>query len=185
MRLLNAMIVLCLAHAVLAGAQVVPDACRAGIPVPVGRALTQRFRDHQLPLFTDSLPEDIEFNRTKGGNGCGLVASGDFDGDGQKDFAVGLTPKRGGAPLVVVALSRKGSWLMFDLGSWTGPKRLYVDTVPPGVYARTPALEGPVRFSERESLRCSHRGVVVGATESTEIVICLIDSQWLHVQISD
>jgi hypothetical protein len=185
MRLLIA-IVLGLAHSVAADGQTVVDACRAKIPPSVGQALTQRFPAYRLPFVTDSLGEDSDFDRANGGNGCLLVASGDFDGDGQKDFAVGLTPKRAKVPLVAVVLSRKNAWLMSTVKSWVdAPMRLYVTTAPPGVYTRTEALDGPLKPTERQSLRCTHAAVVVGATESTGIVYCYANKRWLHVWVSD
>lgn len=148
--------------------------------------MTQRFPDYRLPLLTDSLDEDIDFRRKSGGNGCLLVASADFDGDGRKDFAVGLTPKSGNVPLVAVALAEKNAWLVSTVKTWVdGPMRLYVATAPPRVYKRTPALDGPLEPNERQSLRCSHTGLVVGATESTAIVYCFASKRWFYVWVSD
>ena len=117
-RLLMLTILLGLTQSLTASAQAVADACMARIPATVAQALTQRFPDHRLPLVTDSLDEDVRFEREKGRSGCLLVASDDFDGDGQKDFAVGLVPKKGQAPLVAIALNRKNEWLTTTVESW-------------------------------------------------------------------
>jgi len=179
-------IVLAIAFSVAADGQAVADACRATIPSSVGRALSQRFPAYRLPFVTDSLDEDTAFDRNNGGNGCLLVARADFDGDNQKDFAVGLTPKSGNVPLVAVALSRKNEWLFSTVKSWVDvPMRLYVTSAPPGVHTRTEALDGPLEPTERQSLRCSHAAVIVGATESTAIAYCYANKRWLHVWVSD
>jgi len=115
------------------------------------------------------------------------VTSGDFDGDGVKDFAVGLIRKDGKQPIVAVALARNGTWLISALKSWVDdPIRLYVKTVPSGIHRRTEASNiGPLAPTERELLRCNHPAVIVGATESTGVVYCYISKRWLYVWVSD
>jgi hypothetical protein len=185
-RLLAVTVVFGLAHSVSVEAQGVVDACTANIPPAVARAVTHRFSDYRLPLVSDNLGEDVDFNRRHGGNGCLAVASADLNGDGKRDFAIGLRSVRGGVPLVAVALSRKDVWVVSTVKSWVDtPMRLYVRTVPPGVFRRTDALDGPLEPNERQSLRCSHSGIEVGATESTGIVYCYGNRRWLYVWVSD
>jgi hypothetical protein len=161
------------------------DACRAQLPASLVSVLNHEFATARLPLVSDNLEEDIKFNKSRGGSGCLGVASGDFDGNGEKDFAVGLTPPKG-PPIVVVALANKGAWTLRAINSWVDNRnRLYVDVAPPGRFKRTPAAEGPLRPSERKSMICAHEGVVVGATESTGIVYCLIKDTWFYVWVSD
>ncbi len=161
------------------------DACRAQLPASLVLALSHDFATARLPLVSDNLEEDIKFNKSQGGSGCLGVGSGDFDGNGEKDFAVGLTPPNG-PPVVVVALANKGAWTLHPINSWVDHRnRLYVDVAPPGRVERTPAAEGPLRPGERKSMVCPHEGVVVGATESTGIVYCLIKNKWFYVWVSD
>ena len=186
MRLLILTLIVGLAYRETSSAEPPVDACRAGIPSSVGRALTRRFPAYRLPLVTDNVDEDVRFNRAHGGNGCLSVASADFDGDGRKEFAVGLTPRQGDVPLVVVALARKDTWLFSTLKSWAGYRmRLYVAAVPPGFHTRSEGLDVPLQPNERQSLRCRYAAVEVGATESTGIVYCYTNSGWLHVWVSD
>jgi len=162
------------------------DACRAQLPASLVSALRHDFPRARLPLVSDNLAEDIKFNKSRGGSGCVGVASGDFDGNGERDFAVGLTPPGDSAPIVVVALSNEGSWTLHPINSWVDHRnRLYVDVAPPGRADRTPVAGGPLRPGERKSMMCPHEGVVVGATESTGIVYCLIKNKWFYVWVSD
>jgi hypothetical protein len=108
------------------GAERIADACRTSIPPSIERSLTQRFSAYRLPLVTDNLKDDVRLDLDHGGNGCLLVASGDFDGDGHNDFAVGLTPKRGHVPLIAVALARGSGWAVSTVQSWVNSsQRLY------------------------------------------------------------
>jgi|tagenome__1003787_1003787.scaffolds.fasta_scaffold20502136_1 hypothetical protein len=167
-------------------ADTVADTCRAKIPPALARVLTQRFSAYRLPLVTDNLNEDVRFNLAQGGDGCLLVATGDFDGDRRTDLAVGLPPKNGKVPIVAVALARTSTWAVTTVKSWVnGPMRLYVAAVPPGVHERTGSADSPLQLDERERLRCHHDAVIVGATESTGIAYCYSDKRWLYVWVSD
>jgi hypothetical protein len=128
------------------GGQSSPDACRAQIPQTLARALLQRFPSYRLPLLNDSLAEDIQFNRTQGGNGCILVSRADFNGDGHDDIAVALAPKAGRDPLVAVAFAQFDGWQLSTIQGWTDDiKRQYVNSAPPGVHTRSEALDGRLR----------------------------------------
>jgi hypothetical protein len=164
----------------------VADACVTAIPSAVARALTKRFPVYRLPRVADSLAEDVRFNLEQGGTGCQLVATGDFDGDGIDDFAVGLLAKDGNSSVLAVALARKGTWQVSKLTSWfDDANRLYVGTVPPGIHRREEPLEGPLAPNERSSLRCEHVAVIVGTSEATGIVYCYVSKRWLHVRVLD
>jgi len=80
------------------------DPCRTKIPDSITRLLMQRFSNYRLPLLTDSEDSAVEWNRDHGGNGCTLVGSADFNGDGRNDYAVGLAPNDRRAALVGVVL---------------------------------------------------------------------------------
>lgn len=157
------------------------------MPNDLAALLADRFPQFRLPLISDSLPEDIDYQRAHGGNGCLLVAKADLDGDRVDDFAVGLAPVAGeGAALVVFALRRGDEWFVSPVHDGVPHiNRLYLGSVPPKRWKRTEILDGPVHGNERKSLRCAHNGVVLGATESTGIVYCYVNRQWLYVWVSD
>src|SRR5262245_60916917 len=118
MRAVVTIVVLGLIHCAPSNAQTRVDACEAKINSKLGRALLERFPAYRLPRVTDNLEEDFRYDLANGGDGCMSVASADFDGDGTKDFAIGLTPKQGVVPIVVVALSRNDTWTFSTLESW-------------------------------------------------------------------
>lgn len=142
MRVLVTIIVLGLIPCVASNGQRRLDACEAKISLTLGRALLDRFPGYRLPRVTDNLSDDVQFDLTNGGDGCISVASADLDGDGTKDFAIGLTPNQGVVPIVVVALSRNDTWVFSTLKSWVDRRtRLYVAAVPPGIYKRTESID--------------------------------------------
>jgi len=182
MFLLTLAILVGLGQAGRAEADRAADTCRAKIPSPLARVLTHRFPAYRLPLVTDNLNEDVRSNLAQGGDGCLLVATGDFDGDRRQDLAIGLPPKDGNVPIVAVAFARTSTWAVTTVKSWVNvPMRLYVAAVPPGVHNRTGSADSPLQPSERETLRCDHPGVIVGATESTGFVYCYTNKRWLYV----
>ncbi len=166
--------------------QPIGDPCRKQIPHELGLALERRFPQNRLPLLSDSGREDVQYNQTRGGTGCLLVARADFDGDGREDAAVGLPSRASRSPRVAVALRRDAGWAISTLRDFVDDVgRLYVDSVPPGKYTRAVELDSPLEPNERESLRCDHAAVVVGATESTGIANCYVKGRWLYVWFSD
>ena len=186
MRVLVTIIVLGLMHCVTSNAQTRLDACEAKISSTLGRALLERFPGYRLPRVTDNLRDDVRFDLANGGDGCISVASADFDGDGTKDFAIGLTPKQGVVPIVVVALSRNDTWVFSTLKSWVDQRiRLYVAAVSPGIYKRPESTDTPLERDDRNSTRCTNSAVKVGATESTGIVYCYANRTWTYVWVSD
>lgn len=171
-----------------ATAQPKPDACRAQIPGSVGQLMAQKFPQHRLPLVADADPDVVQFEMSKGNNGCIVVAKGDFNGDKRTDFAVGLTPTTAKPPVVAVALSHGTTWDVSTVESWVDhAQRLYVERARPRLFKQFEGFDAaPQRgTNEREALRCRTDAVIVGATESTGIAYCHVNNQWLYVWISE
>ena len=162
------------------------DTCQAQIPEQLSTSLKKQFPGYRPPLATDNLAEDIEWNIKEGGKGCLGVAIADFDGDGSKDFLLGLTSLDGKGTLVTVALTRGSSWDFHTLGSWKeGRSRLYMAAEKPGLFKRTKSLNGALGPGEKESMSCSNPGALFGATESSGVVYCYAKGKWHHVWVSD
>jgi opacity protein-like surface antigen len=163
------------------------DACQAQIPNDLRAAVEASFPGYRTPLETDNLLEDVQYSRTHGGNGCLGVAVADFNGDRRKDFLLGLTALEGESGLGVLALATKNGWRFQEIRTFTEDARIlqYVETVKPGKYERTEALDGPLDVGERDPLHCSHWGALVGRTESTGIVYCYVGGRLKYVWVSD
>jgi hypothetical protein len=161
------------------------DACSVQLPPSLVEALKLAFPRFRAPLVADNYAEDIDTNRKSGGTGCLGVDSGDYDGDGTKDFAVVLTGEDGDSAVVVAALQRGKHWDLKALVRESGRKRLYVQTVPPGHYDATGSSEDPKDTGGLETLMCPHSGILTGATESTGVIYCLVSASWKRVVVAD
>jgi hypothetical protein len=168
------------AHAQLHG-----DACQAQIPRSLADALARAFPGYRTPLVFDNAPEDIEYNKSHGGNGCLGVAMADFTGEGKRDYLIGLTAAKGSKGLAVIALPKKGGWNFQRVTSWTEDARYrqYVDAVKPGRYDRTKAASARLGPGEKQSIDCPNWGALVGTVEATGIVYCYDAGRWSHVWI--
>jgi len=161
------------------------DSCKLQIPSSLAVALGKGFPKFRAPLSSDNLAENIELDMKEGGKGCLGVATADFDGDGVKDYLLGLTALRGSGALIVVALSRGKAWKLQALSEWPEDRdRLYVAVGKPGVYRRTEALHGSFEPGEVDPMTCRHSAATFGAIEASRVAYCYNNRIWQHVWIS-
>ena len=132
-----------------------------------------------------NLAEDVAWSKEQTGNACLGVAQADFDGNGKKDWLLGLTEKKGTSSLVVAALSLGGKWQLHKLDSWPeGRSRLYVTVDKAGTYDSV--FDGePSEKGEVNRLVCPHSVAVFGTTESSGVAYCYSRGRWQHTWISD
>jgi hypothetical protein len=168
-----------------AAAGTADDACSRQLPASLVAALQAEYAGFRAPLVTDNVADDVSANRRSGGEGCIGVATGDFDGDGRKDFVVALTGADGDATIIVVAFRRGAKWLLKPLLREGGRKRLYVAAVRAGEYEHTQAYDPDVRSGDLPRLTCRHAGFMTGAVEATAVVYCLVSGKWHHTAVSD
>lgn len=168
----------------------VKDICRSALPNGLALEVEKQFQNHRLPTVSDNLKKDSQFeNNPENRDTCICVDSGDYDGNGQTDYAFVLTPKRhGGTMPLVVALSNNSQFKLQTLRVWEpGDWNVYVRTVRSGVYSRF-EMDGPV--SEKgEVLKIESRlpGVSSGNAESESSEVCYFmkNGKWFHVWTSD
>jgi len=170
-----------------ATAQNISDSCEMQIPRSLANALERAFPGFREPLEYDNAPEDIAANKFHDGFGCLGVATGDFTGEGKKDYVIGMTAVKGGGGLAVIVLPKKGGWQFRKIQIWGKHRRVsqYVDVVPPGRYARGESATGPLEKDERTSLTCANSGVKIGTVEATASIYCFVEGSLLHVLVSD
>lgn len=163
------------------------DACQAQLPQSLATALERAYPGYRSPLETDNAPDDIAFNRDHGGTGCLGVASGDFTGEGKKDYVVGLTARKGRAGLAVLALPRRGGWNFVNIRSGAEDARFlqFVEVVEPGRYDRPVSAPGALAPGEAASLVCANDGARAGRIGGAATVTCYQAGRWQHVAASD
>jgi hypothetical protein len=165
-----------------------PDACASMIPTTLAQALLLHFPKYRLPQVTDNDPIEVNANRSEGGNGCIRVGVGNFGGNGNRDFVIGMTPRQSRVPLVVVALAGRDGWVFHVISEeWVdGSRRLCLGMGRPGRYRRDDEiLEGPLAAGEKESFVCDHDVVEVGICEASGIAYCYTNGKWDYVHFSD
>jgi hypothetical protein len=113
-----------------------PDSCAKLIPKAVRQVLEEHLPTYQLPRESDNLPDDIAFDRTRGGTGCLGVAVGQFLGKPTNDYALLVTARPTEHVLLILVTKSVGAWRIENLhDSGTDLRnRLFVTTLPPGRY---------------------------------------------------
>jgi len=169
-----------------AQAQPHPDSCQQQIPRSLADAADAAFPGYRTPLETDNAPDDIRNSLAHGGSACLGVAAGDFNGDGKKQYLLGLTARKGSAGLAVIALPHRGGWHFQKIPSGSEAARFqqYVRIGEPGKYSRSGSAAAPSRPGERAQLECRHAVALVGTIDAAGMAYCFEQGQWLHVLVS-
>jgi hypothetical protein len=111
------------------------------------------------------------------------VASGDYDGSGQRDFALLLAGAKRDETLLVAALRADSGWTLELLRTWDGRAGLYVETAGPGTYASPLGPQGET--GELAKYVSKTDGIVSGGIEMSSVVYFRTSSGWVHVWTSD
>jgi len=168
-------------------AEQVRDTCLAKVPKTAAEVLAQKFPGYRLPKMTDQSEEDRRLDMADGGDGCLMVANGDFSGHGRKDVAVLLISKDDTKVRLVAALRGRSSWTTYELPTWCrGPDQgCYVKVAEPGVYTRTQSLPAPSDPADKEKIESKNDGILAGKLESNGVVHVFKEGSWQHVWVSD
>src|ERR1700730_15102148 len=154
---------------IAAGAPLPSDVCATALPADLKAAALREFPGAALPKQADNLPEDIQYHRKHGGDGCLGVTKGSFTGRGKKDFGFLLTD---GEKVWLVVATLQGKGWRFEKVWEAGPSdyrmRLFVDVAAPGKFDDC-CLDGELGPGQVVTFTSEHQVVVTGATESTDI----------------
>lgn len=162
------------------------DYCQRQLPVDLQIQLSRAYPGYRAPRSTDNLDEDVTANLKNSGTGCLAVAGGAFTGSGKKSLAIALTALQGDGYIVVIAGQRGQSWIVSELiRDSHGRQRLYIAPTPAGHYDHVASYEPDTSKGELAALDCPHPGVVIGATEATGDVYCVVREKWEHLPIVD
>jgi hypothetical protein len=162
------------------------DYCGKQLPADLVLRLNHAYPGYRAPRSTDNLAEDIARNLANGGTGCLGVAQGNFRGSGHRGLVIALTALRGDAYIILVAARSAESWDVSELiRDSDGRQRLYIDPTPAGHYDHVESYDPDPSKGELASLDCPDPGVVIGATEATGDVYCIVRGSWQHVPIID
>jgi hypothetical protein len=162
------------------------DYCGKQLPADLVARLNHAYPGYRAPRSMDNIAEDISRNLANGGTGCLGVAHGDFRGSGHRALVIALTALQGDAYIILVAARSAESWDVSELiRDSDGRQRLYIDPTPAGHYDHVESYEPDTSKGELASLDCPHPGVVIGATEATGDVYCIVGGSWQHVPIID
>lgn len=161
------------------------EACSKLLPGELATALIHRFPAYRPPEESDNLAEDVRRTFEHDGSGCLGADSGDFYGDGSKQWVVALRSRQDAeSALVVVAQKNHSGWHFDELLTWPNlASHLYVGRVQPGRYER--GERDPLTGDEPEQLTCPHDAVAIGETEASQINYCRIDGKWVSITVSE
>jgi len=177
------------AREALAQAQTVskPLECESKLDSSLIPVLRKDFPSLHVPHLGELDPDTIESDRTEGGDGCYVVATGDFTGEGRQSVAMILAAADRPEGQLVVAIETKAGWRLDKLRTFCGDVRsCYVKAQPPGTHVRTEALDGPLQTDDEVSEMSTTAHVVLsGKLESTGVVFAYSNRGWNHVWVSD
>jgi hypothetical protein len=166
------------------------DSCASALPSSLRSAFLRGHPGYRLVLSADYPADTPALQAGSDPSTCLAVSSGDFDGDGRKDF-VFLALRAKGTIHAFVGLSRRQGWSISELMDMKEafPGCCYADIVPPGhyedVYGTEPDPETPLRPGQALEFTSPHEAPIVGSLESTGIAYFLFRGRWVHVWISD
>jgi hypothetical protein len=165
------------------------DVCDMSVPTSLRKAIKKQFPFHRIATSGDQCTkDDKEWDNLYCRNDrCQTVASGDFDGNKEKDFALYLVKKNSNVPILIVALRRGKSWLISELPQWSDSiLGCYVEPVKPGRYkhAKSSAFE-PDDANEKEKVKAEKTSIKAGEVESMGVVYVYHKGKWLYVLVSD
>lgn len=144
------------------------DACTVAIPERLQVLLQEAFPGQRLPRASDLENGNPSRLTRENSKPCPYAAEGDFDGDGNKDYAMLLPHKSGGPFILSAATSVSGGWdltRLYESEEFFARNIVYV--INPGTFHKSkdyrPKFLG---LGEAATITTEHQGVGLGLQES-------------------
>lgn len=168
------------------------NVCERSIPSSLRKAITDKYPAYRIATSADQCSKDSkddeEWNKLYcKKNHCQTVASGDFDGNKQKDFAIYIVKKDSTVTLLIAALRHGAKWELAELQQDNETiMGAYVDTGKPGLYEHTMSYDfQPNDPNEREKIVAKRTCIIAGRVESSGVAYVFDKGKWLYVIFSD
>lgn len=164
-----------------------PIECVDVLDANLVRTLGEKFTKMHIPKISELGKSDVEFDLQDNGNGCYVATEGDFDGKGQKNFAIAMTSQKSSKIWIIAAIKEDDGWKLYKLPSFCdGIASCFVRRENPGKFKRSDAIGFPTRGKfERERIFSKNQCIRTGVLESTEVVYVFSNGQWNYVVTSD
>lgn len=157
------------------------DPCQALLPAALTRQLEAENTLHRIPRAGDATCPLL-----KRKHACLLATAGDFNGDGQQDYAVIMPFQKGaGPPRFLVAFGDGGGWKLHQITvvHLQTIDRFIISTLPPGPYRETAAVL-PSGVTGR-SLRTKTDGIMLESCGTTSTGLFYLGDGWFTLTLSD
>ena len=165
------------------------DVCEKSILESLQTAIKEKFPSYRIASSSDQCTkDDNDWNRLYcKSNKCQTVASGDFDGNNQMDYALYLVKQDSEKPALIVALRKGGNWKINELRQWNESiLGCYVAALKPGLYKHTMSYDfDPYDSDQREKIEVKRTSIMAGLIEATGVAYVYDEGRWLYVWVSD
>lgn len=164
------------------------DSCDKLLPAALQKYVGRKNPGYRLPRQSDYSPIDVDYNLKHGGNECIGISKGSYFRKNVENYAFTITSKSVDHTILIVANNVDGIWKTVLLRDWGNSPigGIYVETLAPGSFERTEALDGPISEpGEVMKLNTTTDGIISGGIESSGVVYAFDGTQWLHVWVSD
>ena len=164
-----------------------PVECTTKFSAPLRALLRKEFPRLHVPYLAELDSDAVQDDQREGGDGCYVVATGDFTGEGRQSVAMILAPVNAMRGQLLVAIKTQSGWRLDKLPTYCGDVRsCYVKVQRPGTYVRTQSVDGPVQADgELEEMTTKVDAVISGKFESTGVVFAYANGHWNYVWVSD
>jgi hypothetical protein len=162
------------------------DGCVRDIPNSLLQKLSTDFPKFKIEYGVPQKGDATEISFNVGKGGCNSVASGDFNGDHKKDYAVLFVRTQDHVPWLFVSLASEDGWAITRLNPWCEVIRnCGVWTGKPGKYMHTMDYEVSADDPTEKTEAVSANQVVLAGTGMAFSAFIFQGNTWIHIPLTD